>query len=427
MESFKKLGISDDLVRALADQGFTVPSEIQEKVIPLAVAGHDVIGSASTGSGKTLAFGANILDKIHASHKSGIQALIVAPTRELAEQIAQSLATFGKYLDVYVAAVYGGVSYGPQISAMRRADIVVGTPGRLLDHIRERTLDLKHIKFLVLDEADRMLDMGFIDDITSIIEACPKDRQTLLLSATMAPEINRIARKYMKEPKEVDAVKHVDPSKLQQVFYDVPQDMKFSLLVHLLKQEKEDLVMVFCNTRRNADFLVKNLKRYDIHAMAIHGGLSQNRRNDTLEQFHSKDIRVLVCTDVAARGLDIKGVSHVYNYDIPKNSKEYIHRIGRTARAGTEGIAVNLVSKYDYMNFRAVMSDEAINIKLVDLPNVERVAVSFKENRGGFGGGRGGFRGSSREGDGEGRGRSGGRSYGRGGGRSQGRGRGRRF
>lgn len=437
MESFRKLGISSELVRVLKEEGFTEPSEIQERVIPLAVAGKDVIGGAATGSGKTLAFGANILDKIHVSQKMGVQALIIAPTRELAEQIAHSLSKFGKYLHVGVAAIYGGVSYEPQIRALRKADIIVGTPGRLLDHINERTLDLRGLKYLVLDEADRMLDMGFIEDITKIIEACPKERQTLLLSATMSPDIHHIARKYMRDPEIIDAVKQVDPSKLTQIFYDVPQDAKFSLLVHLLQKEDQDLVMVFCNTRRNADFLVRNLKRYEIPAMAIHGGLSQNRRNATMDMFHAKDVKVLVCTDVAARGLDIKGVSHVYNYDIPKNSKEYVHRIGRTARAGEEGMAINLVSKYDYQNFRAVMSDDAINIKLVELPQFEKVAVSFKEQggRGGgrFGGGRGrsgGFRRRSHEGRGreshgrEGRshGRSGGRGYGgRGGGRSHGR------
>ena len=400
MESFRKLGLSEELIHALADAGFKEPSEIQEKAIPLVVAGHDVIGSAATGSGKTLAFGAAILDHVHKNPGQGIQALIITPTRELSEQNAKSLLKFGKYLNVNIAAVYGGVSYEPQYRAMKRADIVTGTPGRLLDHLRDGALDLSRLKYLVLDEADRMLDMGLIEDITAIIEACPKKRQTLLFSATMSPDINHMAQKYMQNPQEVGAVSHVDPSKLKQVYYDTPQDMKFSLLIHLLKNEHQDLVMVFCNTRRNADLITKNLKRYGIGAMAIHGGLSQNKRNSTIDLFHSKDIRVLVCTDVAARGLDIKGVSHVYNYDIPKSSKEYVHRVGRTARAGKDGIAVNIVSRNDYMNFKEVLSDESLQIESVEMPQIERVQISFRDDRqgrfghgGGFGGRRfgGGF------------------------------------
>jgi len=382
MESFRKLGLSEDLIKALADAGFKEPSEIQVKAIPLVVAGKDVIGSAATGSGKTLAFGAAMLDKIHKSPNQGIQALIITPTRELAEQNANSLYKFARYLNVELAAIYGGVSYEPQFRALKHADIVTGTPGRLLDHLREGALNLKNLKYLVLDEADRMLDMGFIEDITEIIKACPKERQTLLFSATMSPDISRMAQKYMNDPVEVGAVSQVDPSKLHQVFYDVPQDMKFSLLVHLLKKENEEnknLVMVFCNTRRNADFITRNLKRYDIHALAIHGGLSQNRRNSTIDLFHSKDVKVLVCTDVAARGLDIKGVSHVYNYDIPKTPKEYVHRIGRTARAGKEGIAVNIVARNDYMNFKDVLSDDSLTIERMDLPAVEKIQVSFKD------------------------------------------------
>jgi ATP-dependent RNA helicase DeaD len=433
MDSFRKLGLSEEIIQTLKDAGFKKPSEIQDKALPLVVAGHDVIGSAATGSGKTLAFGAPILDKIHKNPNKGIQALIVTPTRELSEQNMKSLMRFGRYLKVSVAAIYGGVSYEPQMHALKHADIIVGTPGRLLDHLQQGTLNLKNVKFLVLDEADRMLDMGFIDDITTLIKACPTDRQTLLFSATMSPDISHIAQRYMRNPQEVGAVAQVDPLKLKQIFYDVPQDMKFSMLVHLLKHEHQELVMVFCNTRRNADIIARNLNRYKIHALAIHGGLSQNKRNNTMEQFRSKDIRVLVCTDVAARGLDIKGVSHVYNYDIPKTSKEYIHRIGRTARAGKDGIAVNIVARNDYINFKEVLSDDAIKIERIELPEIEKVSVSFREEteRGRFGQrGRsfgGGGRGYSRGGGERSFGRRDGERRGYGRGRDEGRGGGRRF
>ncbi|HVY01314.1 MAG TPA: DEAD/DEAH box helicase [Candidatus Nanoarchaeia archaeon] len=402
MESFKKLGLSEQLLKSFADAGFEKPSEIQELVIPLALAGKDVIGCASTGSGKTLAFGAHILEKIKDNKGKGVQALIITPTRELAEQVSHSLTRFSKYMGIKVAAIYGGVSYGPQIYALRHADIIVGTPGRLLDHIHERTFDMRNLKNLVLDEADRMFDMGFIKDVVEIIEACPKERQTLLLSATMSRDIVDLAQEYMNKPVEVGAEEQVDPSKLKQVFYDAMKETKFSLLVHLLKQEHEGLIMVFCNTRRNADFIAKNLKRYGMDAQAIHGGLSQNKRNSTIYNFSSKHTQVLVCTDVAARGLDIKGVSHVYNYDIPKNSKEYIHRIGRTARAGENGMAINIVTKYDYQNFRAVLSDEAINIERLEVPQFEQVQVSFNSSErgrgGGYSGGRGRFGGGSHRG-----------------------------
>src|SRR3989344_7111873 len=421
MEKFRNLNLSKSILKAIEDENFKEPTEIQEKTIPLVLAGKDVLGSSATGSGKTLAFGAGIMDRIEKGR--GIQALVLTPTRELAEQVASKLRDFSKHFGLNVKEVYGGVSIGPQIGALRKSEIVVGTPGRLLDHLERRTIDLKSVKFLILDEADRMLEMGFIDDVEKIIRSCPRERQTLLFSATISQDIERIARKYMKDPVNVEVENHVDPSKLKQVFYDVPQDQKFSLIVHLLKKEESKLVMVFCNTRRNTDMVVKNLKRYGLQAKAIHGGLNQNKRTDIIREFHANAIFTLVCTDVAARGLDIKNISHIYNYDIPKNSTEYIHRIGRTARAGKEGIAVSLVSPRDYENFRNVNQDSSLKIENCPLPVLETLNVSFKSynNDRSFGGGRGGgFRGGSRD-----RGRSFGgreRSYSGGGGRSFGRG-----
>jgi ATP-dependent RNA helicase DeaD len=422
MEKFEKLGISKQLLKAIEDAKFTEPSEIQEKVIPLALAGKDVIGGSATGSGKTLAFGAAIIDKIKPG--IGIQAMILVPTRELAEQVANSLWNFSSYKELEVAAVYGGVGMGPQVEALRYADIVVGTPGRLLDHINQRTIDLKKVKFLVLDEADRMLDMGFVRDVTMIISYLPNERQTFLFSATISQDIMYLARKYMKDPVSVEVESYVDASKLQQFYYDVPSNARFSLLVHLLKNEKPGLVMVFCNTRRNTDFVAKNLERYGIDSTAIHGGLAQNKRTSIIEKFHSSKVFVLVCTDVAARGLDIKGVSHVYNYDIPKTSKEYIHRIGRTARAGEEGKAISIVSQRDYENFAEVIRDPEISIEKLETPKVENVHIDFREHEssggrdGGRFGGRGGFRSRSGGFGGRGGSRGGGRGFG---GRSGGR------
>ncbi|MEI6731429.1 MAG: DEAD/DEAH box helicase [archaeon] len=416
MESFKKLGISEDLIKSIVEAKFTEPTEIQAMAIPLAMAGKDIIGGSATGSGKTLAFGASIIDK--AIPGAGLQALILTPTRELAEQITQALTHFSKHKGLHVTAVYGGVGIEPQIYALRRADIVVGTPGRILDHMERETIQFDKIKTLVLDEADRMLDMGFIDDVVSIIKSCPEDRQTFLFSATISQDISHLAARYMKSPEEVAVDSYVDPSKLSQCYYDVPKEAKFSFLVHLLKHEHEGLVMVFCNTRTNTDFVARNLARYDIEAMAIHGGLTQARRNAIMEHFHKGRVFVLVCTDVAARGLDIKGVSHVYNYDLPNSSKDYIHRIGRTARAGKDGKAISLVSNRDYDNFSRVLEDDSLKIERMELPEFERVFVKFGDVRGrAFGGQR----------RGEGRGRDGGdrrggdRRGGRGGGRFGGR------
>lgn len=407
MENFRKLGIIEPILKSIEEQKFENPTEVQEKSIPLILSGKDVIAESATGSGKTLAFGAGIIQ--NAERNKGVQALVLTPTRELAEQDMQALRDFSKYKPLEFCAVYGGLSINPQIRDLRSADVVVGTPGRLLDHIERGTIKLNNVNTLVLDEADRMLDMGFLDDVERIIRKCPSERQTLLFSATVSAEVARLARKYMKDPADVSAESFVDPKKLTQVYYDVPDDLKFSLLVNLVKNEKSGLVMVFCNTRRNVDFVANNLIFSGIDALAIHGGFSQEKRNKTMDQFHCKDVYVLVCTDVAARGLDIKGVSHVYNYDIPKDSKDYIHRIGRTARAGEEGKAINILSSRDYENFRRIVREYETKIIEETTPELERVKIGWKEKPESFrGGGRSGERGGG---------------FGRGGGRSSGEGR----
>jgi superfamily II DNA/RNA helicase len=406
-EAFAKLGLNEKLLRAIKDAGFSAPSEIQEKAIPLVIAGKDVLGGSATGSGKTLAFGAGILQNTEKG--MGIQALILTPTRELADQISGVLKKFSRYCDISITEIYGGVSIEPQIGRLRRAEIVVGTPGRVLDHIERGTINLSHVKTLVLDEADRMLDMGFINDVEDIIKVCKNRTQTLLFSATLSADIEHIAKRHMKNPTNIEVYSYVDSSKLKQIWYDAPNNVKFSLLVHLLRQEKGGLVMVFCNTRANVDFVTKNLKNNGLHALAVHGGLSQNKRSSTMDFFNSQEVSILVCTDVAARGLDIKGVSHVYNFDIPKTSEEYVHRIGRTARAGKEGIAISIVTQRDYDNFRRVMEDPELKLEQVEVPEVEQVRVHFESRgEGRFDRGRGGFRGGGRD-----YGRSRGRGYGR--------------
>ncbi|MAG08149.1 ATP-dependent RNA helicase [Candidatus Woesearchaeota archaeon] len=377
MNVFENLGLGHELQATIKGLGFTEPTEIQALSIPHITEGKDVIGESATGSGKTLAFGSAIAEKV--MPRKGLQALILTPTRELAEQVKDVLKQLSPNLNII--AIYGGVSIGPQIDDLPRADVVVATPGRMLDHLGRRTIDTSKVNILVLDEADRMFEMGFIEDVEQIIRACPEKRQTLFFSATISSRVKELASQYMVEPTTVMAKRHVDPSKLKQVYYDVPRNMKLSLLVHLLENEKSGLVMVFCNTRRMTDFVEKNLKKNRINAIAIHGGLTQNKRNKTISMFNGAKVGVLVCTDVAARGLDIDNVSHVYNYDLPKDANDYVHRIGRTARAGEEGIVINLLCDLDHDNFSRILRDYDFNIEKLQKPYVKMVMAAKVEER----------------------------------------------
>ena len=392
MENFTKLGLSTELVDVLRDSGFKEPSEIQEKAIPLALQGKDIIGGSATGSGKTLAFASPILENLVPNGQ--IQALILTPTRELAEQVATSIRDFGKNKKLNVLAVYGGVNINSQMRRLSTTDVLVGTPGRILDHISRRTLHLNNIKFLVLDEVDRMFDMGFHRDVEKILHECPEDRQTMMFSATISSEIDYLAKKYTNNPIEISVESRVDPTKLKQVFYDVPDNKKFSLLVHLLKEEESNFVLVFCSTRRNVDFVSENLMRSGIKAKAIHGGLDQKKRLRVMEEFKKQGVGVLVCTDVAARGIDIEGISHVYNYDVCPEAKDYIHRIGRTARAGKEGKAVTILAHRDYENFSSLTRGDEIKILQEELPQIETVSIRIDFGRNDRG--RGNFGGSGR-------------------------------
>ena len=429
MEKFEKLlGRDSPLLPSIRERGFEEPSEIQEKSIPEILKGRDVIAGASTGSGKTLAFASGLIRNVSAGN--GLQGLILTPTRELAEQVAKELTYFSKELDLYVIPVFGGVGINPQIKQLTKAEIVVATPGRMLDHIERNSINLGKINTIVLDEADRMLDMGFRDDVRKILNKCPRERQTLLFSATISQDVIHLAKDYMKNPVEVSAEPNVDPKKLAQVYYDVRDNLKFSLLKHLLEKEKSDLIIVFCNTRKNVDFLVNNLRHLGIETLPIHGGITQDKRSKTMENFHSKKTSVLIATDVAARGLHIEGISHVYNYDAPLDKKDYIHRIGRTARAGKEGKVINIISMRDYENFNNLRPKE-LGIVKEETPHVETVMINWIPGRSRGGNspqrfGAGGPRSNSRGRDsGRSSGRSSsGRSYGgssREGGRSSGR------
>ncbi|NMC77409.1 MAG: DEAD/DEAH box helicase [Candidatus Methanofastidiosa archaeon] len=370
--NFENLGLSNQLLIAIKRLGFTTPTQIQEMSIPDIMAGKDIIGESSTGSGKTLAFGCGIIEQV--KPKCGLQALVLTPTRELAEQVRESIHTLSSQSNLKIVSVYGGVSINRQIKDIPKAEVVIATPGRLLDHLERGTINLSKVKILVLDEADRMLDMGFLDDVEQIIEECPTDRQTLFFSATISKEIKRLANKYMIKPTSVSAEKMVDPEKLKQVYYEIPRNMKLSLLIHLLRNEDSDLAMIFCNTRNTTDYVVKNLRANNIKAIAIHGGLTQNKRAKSIKLFNEAKAGVLVCTDVAARGLHIDNVSHIYNYDISNDSNDYVHRIGRTARAGESGKVINLLTDRDEENFSKILySYPSFTIENVERPYLKKI------------------------------------------------------
>lgn len=380
MEKFRELGLCEHVLKAISNKKFVRPSEIQEKTIPLILEGKDIIAGSATGSGKTLAFASGMIKNVEKGR--GIQGLVLTPTRELAEQVAMMLEEFGYYKELEIVSVYGGVSMVNQTKKLVYADVVVATPGRLLDHLRQNSVNLNKVVFLVLDEADRMWDMGFKEDVSKIVKMCPEKKQTLLFSATISEDLADFAGKYMKFPVEIIADSYVDASKLKQVYYDVRDSEKFSLLVHLLKITNPRLAMVFCNTRRNADFVAKNLRIAGVRARVIHGGMEQAKRIQALKDFSNGDMNVIVCTDVASRGLDIKGISHVYNYDLPKDHKDYVHRIGRTARAGKSGLAVNILASRDYDNFSNIQRhNEELVVSREMTPRFERVNIKFDEPR----------------------------------------------
>jgi len=383
---FEEMNLDPRLLKAVQQLGYEEATTIQERAIPLIKEGKDVVGQSATGSGKTAAFGLPLLEKIHVGQ--GLQMIVLTPTRELCVQVADTIGTLGRFLNVRIAKVYGGVGMGPQVDALQTADIMVGTPGRVLDHLRQGTLNLTHAHLVVLDEADKMFEMGFIEDVEQILDYAPKQRQTLLFSATMSDAVMHLVEKHQHHPVNIKTETYVDRSLLKQVYYNVNQREKFSLLVHLLKNKTSGMALVFCATRDQADSVSRNLKFNGIKVMAIHGGLSQNKREFALKQLREENIDVLVATDVAARGLDIKNVTSVFNYDLPKTSEEYIHRIGRTARAGSSGEAVSLLSERDYENFARVEKDRSLNIKEEPLPEFEKVRfVREEEHRGGrFGG-----------------------------------------
>ncbi|WAA09252.1 DEAD/DEAH box helicase [Fervidibacillus albus] len=371
MVKFEDLHLSASTLKSLRRIGFEETTPIQEQTIPLGLEGRDLIGQAQTGTGKTAAFGIPLIEKVN-TRKKHIQCLVIAPTRELAIQVSEELHKIGYEKHVHVLAVFGGQDISRQIRALKkRPSIIVGTPGRLLDHINRGTIKLSEIHTVVLDEADEMLNMGFIDDIEAILEKVPEKRQTLLFSATMPEKIRQIALKFMKDPETIKTKsKEMTVPQIEQYFVKVDEREKFDALTRLLDYQSPDLAIVFGRTKRRVDELSEALSIRGYTAEGIHGDLSQAKRLSVLRKFKEGSIDVLVATDVAARGLDISGVTHVYNFDIPQDPESYVHRIGRTGRAGKTGMAITFVVPREMGYLRVVEETTKKRMKRMQVPSL---------------------------------------------------------
>jgi ATP-dependent RNA helicase RhlE len=361
--SFEELGLGPEVIRAISEEGYTDPTPIQGEAIPIVLAGRDLMARAQTGTGKTAAFALPILErlKVHANTsfspaRHPIRVLVVTPTRELAIQVHDSFRVYGRHVGLRSTLVYGGVPMAPQErDLLAGMEIVVATPGRLLDHAGSRTLNLGQVEVLVLDEADRMLDMGFIDDIRRILQLLPERRQNLLFSATLSPEVRSLASTFLHDPASVDVAPTVSAAEsVEQIAYLVDSDRKRELLAHLVRSRDLHQVLVFTRTKQMTRRLASQLDRDGVEATAIHGDRTQPEREQALEMFKSGAVRVLVATDVAARGLDIEALPVVVNFEIPRDPEDYVHRIGRTGRAGMEGLAITLVSLDEESELRAI-------------------------------------------------------------------------
>jgi ATP-dependent RNA helicase RhlE len=356
--SFRAFGLDPRILQAVQEAGYTEPTPIQSAAIGLVLSGHDLIGIAQTGTGKTAAFTLPILTQLVArpAARRGTRALVIAPTRELVLQIEESARAHAGHLPLRIASVFGGVSERPQINALREgADLVIATPGRLLDLMGRRHGDFSTLQFLVLDEADRMLDMGFLPSIRDVVRALPKQRQTLLFSATMSREIESLTQQFQRAPRLVQIGRRANPAEtVTQLVYEVPQHLKLNLLVHLLLDRSLNMVLIFSRTKHGADKVAHRLEQQGIRTATLHSNRSQNQRLRALKDFKSGSVRVLVATDIAARGIDVERISHVVNYDFPMHAEDYVHRIGRTGRAHAIGDAISFATPEDRSSLRTL-------------------------------------------------------------------------
>lgn len=352
---FTQLGLTEPLIKALQKEGYTNPTPVQAEAIPHALSGKDILGLAQTGTGKTAAFALPILDLLNRQSFKGYKhtrALILTPTRELAVQISESFQSYGRYTNVKQEVIFGGVSQHAQTLALRNGtDVLIATPGRLLDLMDQGYVHLDHLEIFVLDEADRMLDMGFIHDVKKVLRALPRQKQTMLFSATMPPQIAQLSSSLLQHPVKVEVTpRSTTAERIDQYVYFIPKQKKQSLLLHLLHEKNMERTLVFTRTKHGADRIAKELKKASIHADAIHGNKSQSARQNALSNFKRGKLKVLVATDIAARGIDVEALEHVINFDLPDVAETYVHRIGRTGRAGASGMAISFCDGKEEMN-----------------------------------------------------------------------------
>ena len=377
-KKFEELGLKDTVLKAIDDMGFEEPSNIQAEVIPVLLEGFDVIGQAQTGTGKTLAFGAPILSSLNKSDNT-IKSIILTPTRELAIQVNDELNRIAKYTKTTMLPVYGGQPIERQIKAIRKGvDIIVGTPGRVLDLIRRRIMDLSHVSFIVLDEADEMLNMGFIDDVEEVIKNCSAYRQTMLFSATMPDEIKKLSKKYMNpNTKHISIIKStMTVSTVDQYYYEIKQQNRFESFCRILDVDEPSSAIIFCKTKKGVDELVESMQARGYNVEGMHGDMNQSQRMNTLRKFKEGNLEFLVATDVAARGIDVENISHVINYDLPQDIESYVHRVGRTGRANREGTAYTLVTAREYMALKQIEKITKSKIRRKEIPTVDDIFVT---------------------------------------------------
>src|SRR5687767_3336645 len=392
MSAFAALGLIPELLDAVRDAGYTIPTPIQGEAIPVALRGRDIIGLAQTGTGKTAGFTLPIIQRLLEGRESGnpadrthrVRALILTPTCELCVQVEESFRKYGRHSDIRVVSIYGGVPLDPQQTKLRKGvDVVVATPGRLLDHMERQNVVFDDLEILVLDEADRMLDMGFAPQLNRIVAQIPRYRQTLLFSATMPPAVEALARTYLRKPLVVQVGRRSEAATtITHAVYPVPRDRKSALLVELLKQADMDSVLIFSRTKHGADRIVRHLEKAGISATAMHADKTQVQRSKALEGFKSGEIRVLVATDIAQRGLDITGISHVINYDVPQQPEDYVHRIGRTGRAASTGDAFTFMSPDEIAMVRSIERIIGEPIPRISVPGFDFGSVRIPEGEG---------------------------------------------
>lgn len=380
MSYFNDFDISSIVKKAITDMGFEEPSPIQEKAIPVVLGGSDLIGQAQTGTGKTAAFGIPVIDKV--TEERYVQALILTPTRELAIQVSGELQKLSKYKKIRTLPIYGGQSITHQIRALKQGvQVVIGTPGRVLDHLRRKTLRLDKVHTVVLDEADEMLDMGFVDDMEEILKQVNKERQTLLFSATMPPAIKKLSYKYMKEPKLVSISRgEVTAPSIDQVYFKVLDRNKLDSLCRIIDSEDIELGIIFCRTKKGVAELTEALQARGYIADGLHGDLSQSQRDAVMKKFRDSTVEFLIATDVAARGIDVGNVTHVINYDIPQDPESYVHRIGRTGRAGRKGLALTLVTPREMKHLRSIEAEIGMSIPSQNVPTFAEVIEKQQES-----------------------------------------------